>query len=163
MWHAVNLWLVIKKRLKTQDLLRSWDILGNLAMNFPLCASQPDSHEHLFFECTFSKQIWWHVKDLAGLSNLAPSLDLIINAITHIAKRRTTRSVIAKLVVAAAAYFIWQERNSRLFKKSKRSEDQLVECITSSVRLKLISCRFKKSRDSLDLMRRWKISDSVLY
>ncbi|GJT58394.1 hypothetical protein Tco_1001927 [Tanacetum coccineum] len=64
--------------------------------------------------------IWWHVKDLAGLSNLAPSLDLIINAITHIAKRRTTRSVIAKLVVAAVAYIIWQERNSRLFKKSKR-------------------------------------------
>ncbi|GJS22720.1 hypothetical protein Tco_0451352 [Tanacetum coccineum] len=105
--------------------------------------------------------IWWHVKDLAGLSNLAPSLDLIINAITHIAKRRTTRSVIAKLVVTVAAYFIWQERNSRLFKKSKRSEDQLVECITSSVRLKLISCCFKKSRDGLDLMRRWTILDSV--
>nr|GFA51822.1 reverse transcriptase domain, reverse transcriptase zinc-binding domain protein [Tanacetum cinerariifolium] len=34
--------------------------------------------------------------------------------------RRSSRSVIAKLVVASSAYFIWQERNGQLFKKSKR-------------------------------------------
>nr|GEU97412.1 hypothetical protein [Tanacetum cinerariifolium] len=36
------------------------------------------------------------------------------------ANRRSSRSVISKLVVAACAYFIRQERNSRLFKKKKR-------------------------------------------
>nr|GEU60555.1 hypothetical protein [Tanacetum cinerariifolium] len=92
--------------------------------------------------------VWRRVKDLGGF------LTWLL---------RLTRSVIAKLVVAASAYFIWKERNSRLFKKSKRSEDHLVECITSSIRLKLISCRFKKSRDGLALMRHRKISDSVLH
>nr|GEY15403.1 putative RNA-directed DNA polymerase, eukaryota, reverse transcriptase zinc-binding domain protein [Tanacetum cinerariifolium] len=78
------------------------------------------------------------------------------------ANRRTTRSVISKLVVAATAYFIWQERNYRLFKKVKRSENQLVECIISSVRFKLMTCRFKKLRDGQAILRQWKLSEMVL-
>nr|GFC18987.1 hypothetical protein [Tanacetum cinerariifolium] len=79
-----------------------------------------------------------------------------------LANRRTTRSVIAKLVVVATAYFIWQERNYRLFKKVKTSENQLVECIISSVRFKLMTCRFKKSKDGLAILRQWKLSEMVL-
>ncbi|GJZ42190.1 hypothetical protein Tco_0589076 [Tanacetum coccineum] len=70
------------------------------------------------------------------------------------AKRRTLKCIIAKLVVAAAAYFIWHERNYRLFKRAKRSEDHVVDCILSSVRLKLFSCHFKQSQEGFDLMRR---------
>ncbi|GKD66684.1 hypothetical protein Tco_1308792, partial [Tanacetum coccineum] len=56
---------------------------------------------------------------------------------------------IGKLTLAAAAYFVWQERNFRLFKHSKRSVQEVVDCIMSSVRLKLLSCRFKKSKDAV--------------
>ncbi|GJX60965.1 reverse transcriptase domain, reverse transcriptase zinc-binding domain protein [Tanacetum coccineum] len=140
--HAFKLWLIIKRKLKTQDLLRSWDVSGNLATNFPLCDSIPDSHAHLFFDYIFLKQVWNRVKDWDGLSNVAPSIDLIIDVIIPITKRRTLKCVISKLVVVAAAYFIWHERNYRLFKKAKRSKDQVVDCILSSVRLKLFSCRF---------------------
>ncbi|GJV17171.1 putative RNA-directed DNA polymerase [Tanacetum coccineum] len=160
--HAINFWLIIKKRLRTQDMLRTWDISGCLATNCPLCDVQPDSHEHLFFDCTLSKNIWDRVKIMAGLSNSSPSIDSIVSDILPFANRRTTRSVIAKLVVAATAYFIWQERNYRLFKKVKRSENQLVECIISSVRFKLMTCRFKKSRDGLAILRQWKLSEMVL-
>ncbi|GJT69759.1 reverse transcriptase domain-containing protein [Tanacetum coccineum] len=38
--------------------------------------------------------------------------------------RKTSKSVIAKLVVAATSYFIWQERNGRLFKNMKRTVNQ---------------------------------------
>ncbi|GJZ19359.1 hypothetical protein Tco_0555949 [Tanacetum coccineum] len=128
----------------------------------PLCDLQPDSHEHLFFDCSFSKQVWSCLKVGAGLQQVSPSMDAILNAIIPFARRRSSRSVIAKLVVAATAYFIWQERNYRLFKKMKRSKEQLVDCISSSIRLKLLSCRFKSSRDGLALLRHWKISDSVI-
>ncbi|GJU13098.1 reverse transcriptase domain, reverse transcriptase zinc-binding domain protein [Tanacetum coccineum] len=138
--HAFNLWLIIKRKLKMQDLLRSWDVSGNLATNCPLCDSIPDSHAHLFFDYVFSKQVWNRVKDWASLSNVAPSIDLIIDVIIPTTKRRTLKCVISKFVVAAAAYFIWHERNCRLLKKAKRSEDQVVDCILSSVLLKLFSC-----------------------
>ncbi|GJT84747.1 putative RNA-directed DNA polymerase, eukaryota, reverse transcriptase zinc-binding domain protein [Tanacetum coccineum] len=155
-WQAVR-----PSKLKMQDILRSWDVSGNLATNFPLCDSIPNSHAHLFFDCVFSKHVWNRVKDWAGLSNVAPSIDLIINVIIPTAKRRTLKCIIAKLVVAAAAYFIWHGRNYRLFKRAKRSEDHVVDCILSSVRLKLFSCHFKQSQEGFDLMRRWKISKSI--
>ncbi|GJR05914.1 putative reverse transcriptase domain, reverse transcriptase zinc-binding domain protein [Tanacetum coccineum] len=74
---------------------------------------------------------------------------------------RTTRSMIAKLVVAATAYYVWQERNWRLFKKGKRSSDQIVECILSTIRLKLLSCKLKKSKSGESLARLWDLPEAV--
>nr|GEU30805.1 hypothetical protein [Tanacetum cinerariifolium] len=92
-------------------------------------------------------------KVMAGLSNCMGSITVIVDTLTPISKRRSARSVIAKLVVAACCYFIWQERNFILFKNQKRSPQQVIECIKSSIRLKLLSCSFKKSRDAMEAIR----------
>ncbi|GKD75688.1 reverse transcriptase domain, reverse transcriptase zinc-binding domain protein, partial [Tanacetum coccineum] len=112
-------------RLKTQDKLRAWDHVDWSNLTCALCELQPDSHEHLFFDCVFSQQVWSRVKDLAGLPNSVPSIDDILHDISPFAKKRTSKSIVAKLVVDAAAYFIWQERNGRLFKESKLSVSQI--------------------------------------
>ncbi|GKD42635.1 hypothetical protein Tco_1267280 [Tanacetum coccineum] len=80
-----------------------------------------------------------------------------------IASRRTSKSVVAKLVVAASTYYIWQERNWRLFNKGKRSLDQVCDCIKSSVRLKLLSCRFKKSKSGDKVARLWDLPEAGLF
>nr|GEX36207.1 retrovirus-related Pol polyprotein from transposon TNT 1-94 [Tanacetum cinerariifolium] len=146
----------------TQDNLRPWDAAGLNTMVCTLCETQPDSHDHLFFECVFSQQVWHHLKGLAGLPNSSDSIDAIINDIKPFVTRRTSRSLIAKLVVAATTYFIWQERNGCLFKNSKRSVSQVIECIMNSVRLKLMSCRLKMTRSALDMAKDWNISESLL-
>nr|GEY21377.1 hypothetical protein [Tanacetum cinerariifolium] len=111
--HAFHLWLVAKRRLKTQDRLRPWDIIGNtIPMCCPLCDGPPDSHDHLFYDCPFSAQVWNELKVMAGLPNVIGSISSIVNVLIPIAKRQTIRSVIGKLVVAASSYYIWQERNS---------------------------------------------------
>ncbi|GJZ00480.1 RNA-directed DNA polymerase, eukaryota, reverse transcriptase zinc-binding domain protein [Tanacetum coccineum] len=66
-------------------------------------------------------QVWSHFKPLAGLSSTRPEITHIISTITPFATRRSSKSVIAKLAVAASAYFVWQERNNRLFKNNKRT------------------------------------------
>ncbi|GJX76442.1 hypothetical protein Tco_0323253 [Tanacetum coccineum] len=110
--HAFHLWLVIKRKLKTQDLMRQWDD---------------------------------HLKVYAGLPNATASLDSIINPLIPMSRKRAARSVIAKLVFVASSYFIWQERNNRLFANQKRSKDQLIDIIKSTVRLKLLTCSFKRT------------------
>nr|GEU63577.1 hypothetical protein [Tanacetum cinerariifolium] len=55
-----------------------------------------------------------------GLSSPSPFFSHIMSIISPIANRKSSRSIIAKLVMVASTYFIWQERNGRLFKKSKR-------------------------------------------
>nr|GEZ58066.1 hypothetical protein [Tanacetum cinerariifolium] len=153
--HAVNMWLIMKKRLKTQDTLSTWDVAAGITIMCPLCETQLDSHEHLFFDCFFSQQIWSRVKHFAGVLSSGSSLE-------SIAKRRSFKSCVGKLTLAAAAYFVWQERNFRLFKNSKRSIQEVVDCVMSSVRLKLLSCRFKKSKNAVLFSRLWELPLSML-
>ncbi|GJV31218.1 hypothetical protein Tco_1391618 [Tanacetum coccineum] len=109
-----------------------------------------------------SAMVWLKVKRFAGLPSSNPSIDSIIQDIIPFAKRKTSRSIIAKLVVAATSYFIWKERNNRMFKKSKRSNGQVVDCIINLVRLKLLSCKWKKSKAIFDIVNLWNLGSICL-
>ncbi|GJR83550.1 hypothetical protein Tco_0154335 [Tanacetum coccineum] len=156
--HAFLMWLVIKGKLNTQDKMVGW----NTSLICPLCESQPDSHTHLFFECSFSDQVWSRMKVLAGLSTASSSISDVVDQIVPISKRRQVRCIIAKLVIAACAYFIWQERNWRLFRLQKRTVAQVIECIKSSVRLKLLSCSFKMSKAAKDMLTLWQLPETII-
>ncbi|GKA93904.1 zinc knuckle CX2CX4HX4C containing protein [Tanacetum coccineum] len=164
--HAIHLWLVIKRKLKTQDKLRQWDVSSNTNLNLlqcPLCGTQPDSHDHLFFECMYSLQVWDHLKRLTGIPNIPSGLDAIVDFLSPMAKMCSTRSVISKLVFAASCYFIWQERNNMLFMKKHRSQDQVIDVIKSTVRLKLLSCRFKSTKYVQMLSHLWELPTSSIH
>ncbi|GJX47894.1 hypothetical protein Tco_0273084 [Tanacetum coccineum] len=122
-------------------------ILTKPAFSAPYGERQPDSHDHLIFKCIFSLQVWQQVQSFTGVPNMPSSLDMIVNLLSLGAQKRSARSIIVKLVFAASCYFIWKEQNNRLFKNQKKFEDQLIEVIKSTVRLKLLSCKFKKTKN----------------
>ncbi|GKC82353.1 hypothetical protein Tco_1138070 [Tanacetum coccineum] len=64
-------------------------------------------------------------------------------------------SIIQRLVFGAAIYFIWQERNSRIFQQMDRSEDSLFEVVVSTVRLRLRSLKLKQTPDVIDASEIW--------
>ncbi|GKA50952.1 probable kinetochore protein NUF2 [Tanacetum coccineum] len=101
-----------------------WSDIHYLGTVCSLCGDQPDSHDHLFFECSFAHVIWDRMIVLVGLDSSPPNIYDIINDLLPIARRRSMKSVVAKLVVTASAYFIWQERNWRLFNKCNRTPTQ---------------------------------------
>ncbi|GJW64759.1 zf-CCHC domain-containing protein [Tanacetum coccineum] len=60
--HAFNMWLIVKRKLKTQDRINPWDVVSSLGITCSLCDDVPDSHEHLFETCVKSKDLdLWHV------------------------------------------------------------------------------------------------------
>ncbi|GJR25721.1 hypothetical protein Tco_1101953 [Tanacetum coccineum] len=134
--HAFNLWLVIKQKLKTQDKVASWEVSDSLMT------------------------VWDYMKSFAALPYSNEVFQQILLEVIPFSKRKSPKSVVAKLVLAASAYFIWQERNWRLYKKNKRTVQQVRECIYSTVRLKLLSCRFKKSKSGASLAQRWNLPHS---
>ncbi|GJW97440.1 reverse transcriptase domain, reverse transcriptase zinc-binding domain protein [Tanacetum coccineum] len=131
--HALHLWLTIRGSLKTKDKLGQGDVWdADLSLlRCLLCKTVPDSHFYLFFECNFSSQ-----------------LILISN-------HRTVKSIIRRLVVAATTYFIWIERNNWLFKNSKRSPEDVHDLIMITVRLKLLSFRFKNTAKVKEMLLKW--------
>ncbi|GJQ99576.1 homeodomain-like protein [Tanacetum coccineum] len=75
--HAFHIWLVMRRCLKTQDKLRPWDVDAQTdltQLRCSLCGSQQDSHEHLFFECSYSSKVWNYIRNLAGMEQVPPVL-----------------------------------------------------------------------------------------
>ncbi|GKE66405.1 hypothetical protein Tco_1520566 [Tanacetum coccineum] len=141
-------------------MLFYWDVNAALAASCSLCEVQPNSPSHLFFNCSFSTQVLNQMKGLANLSSMTGGYKEVVDYLIPHAKSRSCKSVVAKLVLSASVYYIWQERNNRLFSNQKRTIEQLYEVIKSAVRLKLLSCSFKKTRAGLEYVRLWELPDS---
>ncbi|GKA80352.1 hypothetical protein Tco_0786948 [Tanacetum coccineum] len=62
----------------------------------------------------------WLATQMADLPSIPPIWDDIIAWIVPISKSKTVLSVVGHLVHAAASYYVWQERNNRLFGKGER-------------------------------------------
>ncbi|GJR37696.1 retrovirus-related pol polyprotein from transposon TNT 1-94 [Tanacetum coccineum] len=78
----------------------------------------------------FSTQVWMQVRTMADMDNIQPALHDI------------------------------NERNNRLFKKEKRSSDELRNIIMVMVRLKLMTFRFKNTTNVQQMHGKWKMPSS---
>ncbi|GJS14114.1 putative RNA-directed DNA polymerase, eukaryota, reverse transcriptase zinc-binding domain protein [Tanacetum coccineum] len=90
--HAFHIWLVMRRCLKTQDKLRPWDVDAQTdltQLRCSLCGSQQDSHEHLFFECSYSSKVWNYIRNLAGMEQVPPVLDDIVLWFIPMANKRS--------------------------------------------------------------------------
>ncbi|XP_071727899.1 uncharacterized protein [Rutidosis leptorrhynchoides] len=155
---AFILWLLMGERLKTQDKLKAWEIRQGDIIICSLCNLIPDSHEHTFFSCPFASQVWSLVLTHMDFPISSHNWKDFMLLVCPFAKRNIARIVIIKLLFAATVYFVWQERNRRVFKKGKQSPVQVFESIYSTVRLKLMSFRWRSTANSLRLKSDWKIS-----
>nr|GEU63052.1 hypothetical protein [Tanacetum cinerariifolium] len=113
--------------------------------------------QRLPFECNYSSHVWNSVKVLTGKSNIPNELDLIVDSMITKDAAKSFSTTASKLLFAASCYFIWQERNSRLFKKTKRTHDQLVTTLKYTVRLKLLTCSFVWNSKDQELVDIWKL------
>ncbi|GKE64195.1 putative reverse transcriptase domain-containing protein [Tanacetum coccineum] len=158
--HAFHMWLIMRRSLKTQDKMRPWDVGPDIdpsLMKCSLCDSLMDSHEHLFFECSFSSKVWLLIRHLAGMESVAPILEDIITWFLPIATKHSFNSIVGKLLFGAATYCIWIVRNNRLFKKSRRSPEEIRDLVVVTVRLKLVKLRFKIKPRVVHMLSEWKM------
>ncbi|KAJ9539210.1 hypothetical protein OSB04_031943 [Centaurea solstitialis] len=128
--YSFCLWLACLRRLPTQDRLRSWkdDPPDRMCS---LCGNCEDSHDHLFFACSFSAMIWRKVKLEFNWCSFPDSWDLILMAISDPMATRIPYT--RRLLLAVTVYMVWRERNARLFSTEKRSVEQLVRDIITVV------------------------------
>ncbi|XP_022014523.1 uncharacterized protein LOC110914019 [Helianthus annuus] len=67
---------------------------------------------------------------------------------------------VSRLVVAASAYLIWQERNARIFKNQLRPPEKLYDLIIETVRYKLMGVKLKRNDRVRRLLGEWGIPDA---
>ncbi|GJT95029.1 hypothetical protein Tco_1090547 [Tanacetum coccineum] len=152
--------LVPPMLVETHDQLEWHDLRGSVK-KFDVATVWETIRPH-YDVVSWHDVVWDQMKGLAGLSNVAGRYKEIVDYIIPFAKRRSCKSVIAKLVLSASTYYVWQERNARLFTNKKRSAPQVIEAIVSSIRLKLLSCSFKKTKDGIEAAHLWKLPGTSL-
>ncbi|GJT37967.1 hypothetical protein Tco_0937832 [Tanacetum coccineum] len=102
----------------------------------------------------FVLEVWSMVMDGIG-----PVWEDIVSWIKPMATRRTFVSIVARLVIAATVYFVWQEQNFRLIKNQARTPmQQIHDIIVYNVRLKLLTFRFRKKQRVVKLLEAWNVS-----
>nr|XP_043625498.1 uncharacterized protein LOC122596919 [Erigeron canadensis] len=152
--HAFMLWLALQEKLMTQDRIARWK---QISMQCSLCRNGIESHKHLFFKCKFTEEIWnrlsslrWNMKDHTDLQD-------IVQEIKVSRGRNNFGVVVNKLILAAAIYYIWQERNHRIFQDKERNEEAISNIIKESVRIQLISIRVRKTKNVIKISDQWKL------
>ncbi|XP_035843943.1 uncharacterized protein LOC110931624 [Helianthus annuus] len=116
--HAFLCWLILKRKLWTQDRILQWNRKVHGSMNQMcclLCYADLETHDHLFFQCSYSEKVWRIVRSKVGMTMVNEKWDDIVEWLIPRAKSRAIRMVASRLIVAAAAYAIWSERNARFF------------------------------------------------
>nr|GEV67078.1 hypothetical protein [Tanacetum cinerariifolium] len=89
-----------------------------------------------------------------------PRLEDIVDRLRPMAAKRTFKSIVGKLILAATTYFIWSERNNRLFKNIRRSPEELNDLIMVVVRLKLTTFQFKNKLEVMNMLAKWKLPNN---
>ncbi|KAJ9542319.1 hypothetical protein OSB04_028825 [Centaurea solstitialis] len=120
--HSFCAWLAFLDRLPTQDRLVAWSSNTEMLV-CSLCKEVMDSRDHLFFQCHFSRVVWRLIRDDLG-NTRDGDWSLIVQDLIH--RRWNPGEVHKKCLFVGGIYYIWQERNRRLFEGRKRDPSQLV-------------------------------------
>ena len=136
---AFVLWMAVKGKLKTQDRLSKW--INVMDMSCPFCNSCKYSHSHLFFECEFSRRLWERLKVMAKLDDISHVWGEVISGIVNKAACNSIWSIVQRLLFGVVVYFIWQERNCRVFQKCARSGDALFSLIVETIKIRLMGLK----------------------
>ncbi|GJR37328.1 hypothetical protein Tco_1213012 [Tanacetum coccineum] len=99
--------------------------------------------------------VWHYVRSMADMDLIPPTLHQIVTHLAPMAKHQTAKSVIGRLSFAAFGYFIWIEHNNRLFKNSRKTPEEICDCIMVTIRLKLLTFRFKNKAMVSSLLAKW--------
>ncbi|XP_074305118.1 uncharacterized protein LOC141640059 [Silene latifolia] len=122
--HCVIGWLIQRKALNTRDKLFQHGISGS---NFCLfCELVPETHDHLFSDCIYSKQVigliehWLHMRFQTPPGHCP-----------------TVRRKVWRVVKLSCWYVLWMERNTCRIELKLRRPALLVSEIQKTVQLRI--------------------------
>lgn len=148
---AFVLWLTLKNKLMTKDRILQWN--QNIDGKCVLCKVESESRNHLFFSMSiFCSAIWNDVKKLCS-----ENWQDIETAMCNKKANGRIWSVIQRSVCSVSVYYIWIERNSRVFKHVECSDAIVLKQITNTIRFRLLSLNIGMSRDVEEANKLWDI------
>ncbi|XP_059639274.1 uncharacterized protein LOC132281594 [Cornus florida] len=124
-----NLWLTVQSKLPTLDS-KSMAQHENICV---LCRAQPETHDHLFFNCCFVSPLWRFIKQRAHFYSSITNWDDLIHFTSNQWKKNTASNLIRKICFSSIVYHTWEERNERIFRGKKASQRLVLTRICNTI------------------------------
>ncbi|XP_049410595.1 uncharacterized protein LOC125873778 [Solanum stenotomum] len=125
------LYVAIHKGLYTKDILSNWGIIEDDVCS--LCKTEVETYQHLFFTCSFSKQIWKKMLNWLLITRGCEGWNEEPEWATRHATRKSIMTDVYKMTLAATIYHIWQERHLRIFQHKERATCMISRLITQDI------------------------------
>ncbi|KAH0720490.1 hypothetical protein KY284_005520 [Solanum tuberosum] len=125
------LYLAINRKLYTRDRLARWGITNDTLC--PLCMEAHETHQHLFFTCIYSRMLWQKLLNWLSINRASNGWTEELNWAVKHASSKTIIAELYKMTLAAAIYYIWQERNYRIFQNKERNIEMINRAITQGI------------------------------
>lgn len=139
--YAFVSWLAARNRLSTMDRIVQWDPGADTTC--VLCKRDLESRNHLFFECSFSSQLWEQLTKgiLAGdYTNVWSSIFEIISDEGMERKKRFCLCYALQIAV----HTLWRERKRIKHEEKPTPIAAIIKMVDKSIRNKLSIMRSKK-------------------
>lgn len=110
---VICLWLACHKKLSTKDRLRRFGMIQSSDCSICNCADE--SINHLFFNCSGTREIWGNILDWLGRRHDPREWDMELAWIIENTKGKGWKSALLKMATAETVYNVWHYRNSMCF------------------------------------------------
>lgn len=135
-YFAVPRWLfilnlAIQGMLSTKERLAKWGI--TVDQTCMLCSREQECIDHLFFECDFSKEIWSRILKWQGIHRQLKLWQEEIEWTNTEMRSNNPTAKVFGLTFAGCVYYIWQERNFRIFQNKKRTVDVIIRLLVQDI------------------------------
>ncbi|KAK9757360.1 hypothetical protein RND81_01G157000 [Saponaria officinalis] len=90
-----------------------------------LCKNHCESHRHLFFNCSYSKEVWNAMISWMSLSHRSAYLISELYWTQRRGKKKHWKTNWFRGSLSATVYYLWSERNNRIFEGRERGSAQL--------------------------------------
>jgi hypothetical protein len=91
-----------------------------------LCDQEPETSEHLFINCSFTKQLWVNI--LAAFAKLCPTPGAVITLLERWEKLRLLWTSEHRrgfdTLFALVTWEVWKERNAKVFRAAACNKTQ---------------------------------------
>jgi hypothetical protein len=115
--HKMHLWLAMRDRLWTSDRLARRRLQHSPVC--PLCYQEPETIEHLTIQCSYSREVWYHLLLARRLHRHTPAAHDVIHSWWKRLQEGTlvpARREVNTLMILVTRE-LWLERNARTFDK----------------------------------------------
>lgn len=129
---SVVTWIAMRGRLATGDRMQHWN--ANTDVSCVLCQDPLETSSHLFFECSYSRQIWEKLTKGIFKDQYTADWERIVSLLVGSSSWSRVQMFTMRYIFQSTVHTIWRERNRRRHGEAAITAEILIRRLDKNMR-----------------------------